>query len=291
VSADCPHLKNEKYQLIPANPWIKFPDPAATVWEDYLQTSRNHERQDVKRILSVNTSTPFPLRSSSWSLLREVNELWPWWADSEVDWKLAKWSHPERDDSGTKSSWRPVTSSVPHGSVLSSSLLNMSINNLGEGGERTLNNFANDTKLGGVDETPEGRASTQRDINRLTKWANRNPMKFNMEKCKVLQLKRNDSVHQYMLGATQLENSFEGKDLGVLVDIKVNMSQQCALVAKKVNGILGCIRQSTASRSREVILPLYSALVRPHMELLCTVLGFLVQQRHGHTEKNPIKSH
>ena len=74
-----------------------------------------------------------------------------------------------------------------------------------------------DTKSGGVADTPEACAAIQRDFNRPDKRSDRNLMRFNKEKCKVLHLGRNNLMHQYMLGSNQLESSLAGKDLGVLV--------------------------------------------------------------------------
>ncbi|GAB0177354.1 hypothetical protein GRJ2_000200600 [Grus japonensis] len=98
-------------------------------------------------------------------------------------------------------------------------------------------------------------------------------MKLNKAKCKVLHVGRHNPKHNYRLSGERIESSPEEKDLAVLIDEDLNMSQQRALAAQKANRIPGCIKTSKNSRSREGILPLYSTLVTPHLEYCIHLWG------------------
>jgi len=91
-------------------------------------------------------------------------------------------------------------------------------------------------------------------------------MRLNEAQCRVLHLGRGGPRYLDKLGEEALESSRVEKDLGVLVDEKLDVSQQCALAAQKANCVLGCITKRVSSREREGIVPLCSALVRPYVK-------------------------
>ena len=178
---------------------------------------------------------------------------------------------------GSVSEWRPVTGDIPQGLVLEPVLFNTFINDMDYGIECTPSKFADDTKLSGVVDTLEGREAIQRDLDRLEKWAPVNLMRFNKVKCQMLHLGQDNPRYLYRLGEQLLESSPAEKDMGVLVNKKVDMSHQYVLAACKANYILGSVRRWVASREREIdCSPLLSICEVPS-GALCPGLGLPTQ--------------
>ena len=142
----------------------------------------------------------------------------------------------------------------------------------------TFSKFADDLKLSSAVDTLEGREAIQGDLDRLEKWAHENLMRFNKAKCRVLHMGRGNPRCLYRVREEPLESSPVEKDK---VDKKLDTSQQCALAVQKASYILGCIKKGVASREREVIVPLCSALVRPHPEYCIQAWGPSTRKMHS----------
>ncbi|KAF4797047.1 POL-like protein [Turdus rufiventris] len=164
------------------------------------------------------------------------------------------------------SKWRLMTSGVLQGLVLGPGLFTTFFSDTDSEIKCTLSKFANNIKLCGVVDTLESKDAIQRDLDRFERWISANLMKFNKAKCKVLHLGLGNPKHKYLLDGKWIKSSPEDRDMEVLMHKELDMSHQCVLATQKANCILGCIKRSVASKLREVIIPLYSILVRPYLE-------------------------
>ena len=106
----------------------------------------------------------------------------------------------------------------------------------------------------------------KQDLNRLEQWAELWQMKFNVDKCKVMHVGIHNKRQKYKMGGKELAEIKEEKDLGVYVDNTFKVANQCSKSAKKGNQILGMINRTFSCKSRKVIVSLYKALVRPHLD-------------------------
>ncbi|GAB0177098.1 triadin [Grus japonensis] len=130
---------------------------------------------------------------------------------------------------GSISNWRPAMSGIPQGSVL----FDIFVGDMGSGVECTLSKLADDTELCGAVDTVERRDAIQRDLDRLERWARVSRMKFNKAECKVLHMGQGNPKQNYRLHREWTEICPEEKALGMLVDKKLNVTQQCVLAAQK----------------------------------------------------------
>lgn len=136
---------------------------------------------------------------------------------------------PKSDDQWQEYSWRPVISGECQGSLLGPILLNTFSNGLDDGAECTLSKAADYTKLGEAD-VPESGAAIQRDYSWLEKWADRNLMKYNKEKCLVwhcLEKRLQASL------CASWGGSLAEKDLRTLMDTTLNITQTMPLQQKQ----------------------------------------------------------
>ena len=166
---------------------------------------------------------------------------------------------------GVASEWTPVTSGVPQGSVLGPLLFLIYINDIDEGVKSSISKFADDTKIGRTILGEKDRIELQNDLKLLGQWAEKWQMKFNTDKCKVIHF-GGGSPSNYVMDSKTLENIDEEKDLGVLIHKTLKPENQCQAAAGKANRILGMLKRNITSRKKEVMLPLYRTLVRPHLE-------------------------
>ena len=170
---------------------------------------------------------------------------------------------------GSTSSFAPVISGIPQGTVLGPVLFVIYINDLLDNIQSDGVMFADDTKIFSQITSHKDAVDLQNDLWKLEEWCNKWILKFNAEKCHVLTLGRFENIqhaHQYTVCNNELEHVDSEKDLGVTIDDEVKFEKHIALKVRIANGIVGQIRRSFAYLDCETFRHIYIAFVRPHLE-------------------------
>ena len=160
---------------------------------------------------------------------------------------------------GKKSGWQRVLSGVPHGSVLGPVLFLIFINDLDKMATESqiIRKFADDTKIGQVIEGPEGAKELQETLDRLCQWAVDWGMAFNVAKCHVMHVGKNNPRYQYHMLGEALETTEEERDIGVTVTVNLKQSRQCQKAAQTAHTVLAQILRAFHYRDRHVYISLY----------------------------------
>ena len=166
------------------------------------------------------------------------------------------------------SSWKPVKSGIPQGSVLGPILFVIFINDMPEVVQSICQLFADDAKIFDTVNLRDLNSGNrlQEDINAVSSWSSRWQLPFNVKKCKVLHIGNTNPCRRYKMNNHYLDDVEEEKDLGVLMDSELKFHKQTAAVVKNANSKLGLIRKSFASLDEENLPLLFKSLVRSKLE-------------------------
>ena len=172
---------------------------------------------------------------------------------------------------GNCSTTNDVTSGVPQGSVLGPTLFIYFINDLPETVKCKVKVFADDTKAYcSVDKDENSKVFVQKCVDDLVDWSKRWKMEFNSLKCKVMHLGKDNPLHEYTIEngneRNTLETTVAEKDLGVIVDPDLNFDKHITSTVNKCRRISGLIVRTMSNNSRDVMVPLFKALIRPILE-------------------------
>ena len=171
------------------------------------------------------------------------------------------------------SSWRPVTSGVPQGSVLGPLLFAIYVNDLPLIVSSNLFMFADDLKLYRSITQPLDTTLLQHDVNTLFHWTQTWLLKLSIPKCYVMSVGNiNNTNPNYILDNVPLAASTCVRDLGVWIDDKLKFHEHTSVTIAKANRILALMKRSF-NINMNIFLRLYTTLVRPILQYANTVLG------------------
>ena len=166
----------------------------------------------------------------------------------------------------SKSRTAQVTSGVPQGSVLGPTLFTYYINDMPDTVKNSVKIFADDTKAYSSIANEADRQALQDDIDHLCAWSEKWLLSFNSQKCKVLHLGKNNPKFNYKINDNDLEVTLEEKDLGVIMDPNLSFEKHIVEKIKKANSIAGLISRTINFKTKEIMILLFKALVRPIIE-------------------------
>lgn len=169
---------------------------------------------------------------------------------------------------GKESCWSEVISGVPQGSVLGPLLFVIFINDLPEciKNRSELYLYADDTKIFRTIENTEDCEDLQKDLLEMKKWTDKWLLSFHPDKSKYMRIGKSDVGEGHYYLDKQIQKTSSEKDIGVMIDEKLHFSEHISEKINKANRIAGLIRRTFITLDEKMFKPLYTTLVRPHLE-------------------------